>query len=86
VALFLRSKSAHLGTCVVSSAEEYSAYANECLGWAKSARTEEERNAFLEMAKTWMNAALVAKERDPPFLPPCDFTRSTPDKDDDAAM
>ena len=70
-----------LGTCVVSSAEEYRAYANECFGGAKKAQTEKEREIFLQMAKTWLDAALIAAERDPPFLPPFDLTRSTPDKD-----
>jgi len=69
----------------VSSAEEYQAYADECLGWAKTAQTEREREIFLQMAKTWIAAALLAKERDPPFLPPFDLTQSTPDKDGGAA-
>jgi hypothetical protein len=47
----------------VSSEKEYRAYASECLGWAKTARTERERDAFLQMAKTWMEAALIAKKR-----------------------
>jgi hypothetical protein len=73
-----------LRTCVVSPAEEYRAYADECLGWAKTAQSEKEREIFLQMAKTWMDAALIAQERDPPFLPPFDLTRSTPNKDDNA--
>jgi hypothetical protein len=65
----------------VSSAEEYRAYADECFGWAKKAQTEKEREIFLQMAKTWMEAALIARERDPSVLPPSDLTQSTPDKD-----
>jgi len=65
--------------------EEYRAYADECFGWAKIARTEREREIFLQMARTWMEAALIAKERDPPFLPPFDLTQSTPDKDGNAS-
>jgi len=48
-----------LGTCVVASAEEYRAYADECLGWAKTARTETERQIFLQMAQTWLRAAVL---------------------------
>ena len=54
-------------TCVVSSVEEYRAYADECFGWAKTARTERERQIFLEMAQTWLQAATVhgLQNRDP---------------------
>ncbi len=42
------------------SAKEYREYAEECMGWAKSARTDKERVTFLEMAKTWLQAAALA--------------------------
>jgi hypothetical protein len=69
----------------VSSEKEYRAYADECLGWAKTAQTEKECEIFLQMAETWMRAALIAKGREPPFLPPLRLTQSTPDKDDNAS-
>ena len=47
---------------MVSSAEEYQAYVKECLDWAKMAETERERDAFLQTAKTLMEAALIAGE------------------------
>jgi hypothetical protein len=52
-----------LGACVVSSADEYRAYADECFGWAKTARTEKEREIFLQMARTWLEAAVHADRR-----------------------
>jgi hypothetical protein len=48
----------------VVSAEEYRDNARECLGWAESARTERERDIFLAMAKTWLEAAEWAIKRD----------------------
>jgi hypothetical protein len=33
------------------SAAEYRAYAEKCIEWAKAARSEEERDALLEMAR-----------------------------------
>jgi hypothetical protein len=48
---------------VVSSAEEFQEYADECLGWAKTARTGKERDIFLQMAKAWRDAVLLAQER-----------------------
>jgi hypothetical protein len=44
-------------TVVVSSAEDFRAYADEHLGWAKTARTDRERNILLQMAKAWIEAA-----------------------------
>jgi hypothetical protein len=45
------------------SAKEYRDYAGECMGWAKSARTDEERVTFLDMAKTWLQAAAMAERQ-----------------------
>jgi len=42
------------------TAKEYRSYAAECMEWAKTARSDQERNTFLEMAKTWLQAATVA--------------------------
>jgi hypothetical protein len=50
-----------LGAVVVSSVEELRAYADEHLGWAKTARTDRERNIFLQMAKTWLEAAAMVR-------------------------
>jgi hypothetical protein len=40
------------------SFEEFRQYAAECTRWAAEAETEEERNAFLDMARAWIQAAL----------------------------
>ena len=48
----------------VVSAQEYRENAQECLAWARSARSERERDIFLEMAKTWLRAAEWAAQRD----------------------
>jgi hypothetical protein len=42
---------------VVSSPKELREYADECIGWARSARTDNERDIFLQMARTWIEAA-----------------------------
>ena len=47
----------------MSQAAEYRTFADECLGWAKTARSERERNIFLQMAQTWLNAAVLAEGR-----------------------
>jgi hypothetical protein len=42
------------------SAKEYREYGEECLGWAKTASSDKERDLFLGMADTWMKAAALA--------------------------
>ena len=42
----------------MATVSEYRQFANECLRWATEAETEEERNAFLQMARDWTLAAL----------------------------
>jgi len=41
----------------VVSAKEYREFADECMGWAKTARSDREREIFLQMAQTWLWAA-----------------------------
>jgi hypothetical protein len=53
---------------VMESAKRFEDYANECFGWAKTARTGRERAIFLQMARTWTDAALIAKQRTAPQL------------------
>jgi hypothetical protein len=55
-----------LGEVVMSSAEEFQAYAEECLGWAKTARTDKERDIFLQMARAWMEAVHLSRDRPKP--------------------
>jgi hypothetical protein len=40
----------------VRAANDYRKYAEECLRWACDAGTDEERKAFLDMARTWIQA------------------------------
>jgi hypothetical protein len=42
----------------MATVAEYHQYAEECLRWATKAKTEEERKAFLDMARAWTGAAL----------------------------
>ncbi|MGA9890960.1 MAG: hypothetical protein WBE48_16205 [Xanthobacteraceae bacterium] len=49
-----------LGTCVVSLAEQYRSHADECFGWARTAKTAREREIFIQMAQTWLAAAVRA--------------------------
>ena len=46
-----------LGERVLSS-QEFRDFANECLDWAKSAKSDSERNIFLQMAQIWLEAAV----------------------------
>jgi hypothetical protein len=39
--------------------------AAECMGWAKTARSDQERVTFLEMAQAWSQAAVVAERKSP---------------------
>jgi hypothetical protein len=45
----------------VSSAKEYRAYGAECMEWAKTAKSDSERDTFLEMATSWLQAAAIAE-------------------------
>ena len=41
----------------MTAADEYRKFAEECLRWARDAKTDEERKAFLDMARAWTQAA-----------------------------
>jgi hypothetical protein len=64
----------------MDSAKQFQEYAEECLDWAKSARSDQEREIFLQMAQTWMEAAMLASkepslsERRPPSRLPTTVT------------
>ena len=42
----------------MATADEYRAFARECLKWAEEADTDEVRDAFIQMALDWKAAAL----------------------------
>jgi hypothetical protein len=41
----------------MATADEYRQFAEECLRWARDAKPDEERKAFLDMARAWTQAA-----------------------------
>jgi hypothetical protein len=43
-----------------SNADAYRRNADECIEWAKTAKSDFERNTFLQMAQTWLAAAVYA--------------------------
>ena len=48
----------------MSSSKECREFADECIGWAKTARSEREQRIFLQMAETWLRAAIMAERRE----------------------
>src|SRR4030088_937514 len=42
----------------VSSVKELRENAEECMGWARSARSDKERSIFLQMARAWSEVAV----------------------------
>ena len=45
------------------SATEFRENADECMDWARTARSERERAIFLQMAETWLQAAALLESR-----------------------
>jgi hypothetical protein len=41
------------------SADGYRQFARQCLRWATESKTDEEKRAFLDLARDWMSAALL---------------------------
>jgi hypothetical protein len=37
---------------------EFREFANECLDWAKAAKSDNERDIFLQMAQAWLEVAI----------------------------
>jgi len=60
----------------MSTVNEYHAYARDCFRWAARARTEEQRERLLSLARHWRQAALelegvsIAPAPTAPILPP----------------
>jgi hypothetical protein len=55
-----------MGPRVMTSAKEFREYADECKEWAKTAKTDHERDTFLQMAKSWLDAALLVGTQEVP--------------------
>ena len=49
------------------SVNEYRDYADECMGWAKTAKSDRERAIFIQMAQTWLDAAILRDEKEHPL-------------------
>jgi hypothetical protein len=43
----------------MTTGDECHQYADECVRWAAKAKTEDERKTFLDMARAWIQAALL---------------------------
>jgi hypothetical protein len=46
------------------SSKQYREFADECIHWAKTARSDREKRIFLQMAETWLKAAVLADRRE----------------------
>jgi hypothetical protein len=44
-----------------SSPEEFREFADECLTWAKTARSNQKREVFLQKARTWIEATAAVE-------------------------
>jgi hypothetical protein len=42
----------------MSKAEEFRQYAEEAVRWARKSKTEHEKQAFMDLARTWTEAAV----------------------------
>jgi hypothetical protein len=48
------------------SVKDYREYADECMGWARTAKSDRERAIFVQMAQTWLQAAAIMEGKEPP--------------------
>ena len=46
------------------SSKKFREFADECMHWAKTARSDREKRIFLQMAETLLNAAVLADRRE----------------------
>jgi hypothetical protein len=53
---------------------EYRENAEECMDWARTARSDRERQIFLQMAQAWRAAAIARPELEEPA--PADSSRA----------
>jgi hypothetical protein len=54
----------------MTTAIEYRLMADECFQWARAAKTESVRLAYLEIAKVWLAAAAVRPDGELPIRYP----------------
>ncbi len=53
----------------MTTAQDYRRYAEECLRWAREAKTDIERQQLLEIANTWIQAAAMENGKLPTYEP-----------------
>jgi hypothetical protein len=53
----------------VSIRDQFRQYAKEAILSACAAKTDEDRQGLLELARTWMQAALQVRQRTPSIIP-----------------
>jgi hypothetical protein len=58
---------------IMSTSDDYRAMAEECFRWARQALTEDKRQAYLDVARTWLEAA-SSQECGPPAQTPTLWT------------
>jgi hypothetical protein len=46
------------------SSKEYREFADECMHWAMTARSDREKRIFLQMVEAWLQAADIAERRE----------------------
>jgi hypothetical protein len=46
----------------MASAQDFRDYADECLEWSKTAKSDRERKIFRQMAETWWNIARLTEQ------------------------
>ena len=51
----------------MTTAIEYGLMADECFQWARAAKTQSVRSAYLEIAKVWLEAAAARQGRQLPI-------------------
>ncbi len=53
------------------TSQEYRQFAAECINWARTAKSDDERQQFLKLANVWVQAASLLDGK-PPIAPTSD--------------
>ena len=56
----------------MTTADEYQRFADECMNWARNAKNDAERRAFLDMTRAWTQAASKMNGVPADLVPPDD--------------
>ncbi len=60
----------------MTTPSDYRRYAEECLRWAREAKTDIERQQLLEMANAWVQAAALEDGKSPAYEPAAKKTKA----------